>query len=403
MKRAAAFACAVLLVAGASTGAWFAVHREAPALPSVSTPAMPDPGAPQGLGELPPEPATMPLLEEVRDTILASYYRFVPDSVLSQPSVKLILDGLGDPHSEYLSPLEYERLKDDLSRSYFGVGLVVGPGDGGLIVTSSLDGPARKAGIRPGDVIISVDGQRTAEFSFERSASLIKGEKDTIVQLTVRRPGHRRPMHFVVARSEVDQPSVRSRVLKTRGLRLGYIRVLSFPEDVAVRVAAATRKLARADVEGLVLDLRGDPGGLLSQAIQVTSLFLKNGMVCSTSSLHKVRSYFVSGGAIETKWPIAVLVDHGTASAAEIVAAALSDNERAVLVGKKTYGKATVQTLFGLSNGGALKLTTATYLTPSGTSIRETGIRPQVGAADDPLTPRDEALVKAERALVKQL
>lgn len=403
MRRAGAIACGALLLAGTLTG-WSAVHRENQAVPAISPPALPDPGALHGLVRLPPPPPLPPpLLGEVQDALSTSYYRFVPSDVLSQPSVELMLAALDDPYTEYLDPVEYGVLREELSRSYFGVGLTVGPGEGGLIVTSSLVGPAREAGIRAGDIIVSIDEQPATNLPFERSASLIKGEKGTVVHLIVRRPGHKRPIQFTVVRTEIAVPSVRSRAIKTHGERLGYIRVLSFREDVAVRVAAATRKLDRAGVAGFILDLRGDPGGLLSQAVQVTSVFLKSGIVLSTSSLHTTRSYYVSGGAVETKRPLVVLVDRGTASAAEIVAAALADSGRAVLVGRRTYGKATVQTLVDLSNGGALKLTTATYLTPSGASIRETGIRPQVKAADDPLTRPDEAVVVAEEVLLEQL
>ena len=191
-------------------------------------------------------------------------------------------------------------------------------------------------------------------------------EEGTVVHLTVRREGEKRPIRFTVMRREIDFPAVRSRMLKTAGHRLGYIRVLSFRDDVATRVAAATRRLVARGAEGFVLDLRGDPGGLLSQAVELTSVFLERGRVCSTSGLHKTLSYFVTGAAVEAKRPLAVLVDRATASAAEIVAAALGDNGRAMLVGRRTYGKASVQTLLELSNGGALKLTTATYLTPPG-------------------------------------
>jgi len=223
------------------------------------------------------------------------------------------------------------------------------------------------------------------------------------VHLTIRRPGKRRPIEFTVVRHEIDVPVVRSRLISAGGRRIGYIRVLSFREDVAARVAAATHGLARRGAEGLILDLRGDPGGLLSQAVQMTSVFVQRGMVCSTSGLHRARSYFVSGDAVDTRRPLAVLVDGATASAAEIVAAALADNGRASVVGQRTYGKAAVQTVVPLSNGGALKLTTATYLTPSGASIRETGIRPDIRAVDDPLTHPDEAIAAALDAVLKRL
>lgn len=406
MKRAGAIACGALLLAG-GFAAWLAVHRESVSVQPVGVYySVPDPGALHGHGLLPTSPAlpTSPILAEVRDALASSYYRFVPDDVLMRPSVDLMLEALDDPYTEYLDPVEYEILRERLERTYFGVGLTVGPGEGGLLVTSSLDGPAREAGIQAGDIIVRIDGRPARDLPFDRSAGLIKGEKGTVVRLTVRRPGHAKPFHFTVVRTEISAPSVRSRMIKMTGHRFGYVRVFSFRDDVAIRVVAAVQRLRDAGAEAFLLDLRSDPGGLLEQAVQVTSVFLDGGLlVCSTSGLHETRSYHTTGNAIERGRPLVVLVDPGTASAAEIVAAALSDNGRAVLVGRRTYGKATVQTLLELSNGGALKLTTATYLTPSGASIRERGIKPTVKALDDPLTKPDEAIAAAGKVLLDQL
>jgi carboxyl-terminal processing protease len=407
MRRAVAIVCGGLLLA-VPTVIWLALERGPHAAIRVSAPATaepgPGPGSFQGPPRIParPPPDPPPLLEEVRETLATTYFRFVPDYVLEQPSIDGIIQGLGDPYTEYLEPTEFERFRGDLSSNYYGVGLTVGPGKAGLIVTSSREGPAREAGIRPGDIIVSIDGQPAAKLPFDRSAALIKGEEGTVVHLTIRRPGTRRPIEFTVMRLEVDVPTVRSRLLRTGKGGIGYIRVLSFRDDVAARVAATTRGLTRRGAEAFILDLRGDPGGLLSQAVEVASVFLAEGMVCSTSGLHQTRTYTVTGDAVETKRPLVVLVDGATASAAEIVAAALADNGRAWIVGQSTFGKAAVQTVVPLSNGGALKLTTATYLTPSGQSIREKGIRPHVKAADDPLTRPDEAIAEAQNLILRR-
>ena len=272
MRRAVAIACGGLLLA-ASVAAWLVVEQRPTAVQTAAPPAAPAPSpslgpwfSPGHLGALtapsPPDPPL--LLEEVRETLQTTYYRFVPDSVLDQPSVRLILDELDDPYTEYLDPDQFERFRERLSHSYFGVGLTVGPGKRGLIVTSSREGPARQAGIRPGDIIISIDGQRAATLPFDRSAALIKGEAGTIVRLTVRRPGKRRPLEFTVVRHEIDEPAVRSRLLKAGPHRLGYIRIVSFREDAATHVALTARGLVARGAEGFILDLRGDPGGLLS-------------------------------------------------------------------------------------------------------------------------------------------
>lgn len=408
MRRAIAIACGVLVLAGLLAGWPGDIARETGPVPAVeAAPPAPSrlPDALHGRGpyEVPPPPPPPTVRDEVREAIRSSYYRFVPQHVLSLPTVGSMLAALDDPYTEYLHPEHYQELREELARTYFGVGLTVGLGADGLIVTSSLDGPARAAGIEVGDVIISIDGQPAAKLSFEDSTALIKGEKGTVVHLTVQRPGTERPIEFTVVRREIEQPSVKSRLLRSQGHKLGYIRVLSFREDVAERVGAAVRRLVDKGADGFVLDLRGDPGGLLEQAIELTSIFLAEGRVCSTSSLHETRSYFVSGSPIETERPLALLVDGETASAAEIVAAALAENERATLLGRRTFGKASVQTIMELSNGGALKLTTATYLTPRGTSIRERGIRPEIRVSDDPETRPDEAVIEALSVLSSEL
>ena len=355
--------------------------------------------------QAPPEPVDLALqplpIEQVRAELSSSYYQPVPPAALTAPSIPLILEALGDPYTEYLSPDEYQALLNRTARSYFGVGLVVGPSENGLIVTSSLLGPAREAGILPGDVIISIDGQRAGALPFERSLSLIKGEKGTIVRLTVRRDG-RGTIAFAVVRREIATPAVRARSVKTRGRHLGYIRILSFPGSAAGRVENATEHLAAKGVEGLILDLRGNPGGLLEQAISVASIYLPSGVVVSTAGAHHaMRVYRVRGDPVAPDLPLVVLVDRQSASAAEIVAAALADHARAVIIGKRTYGKASVQSVHPLSNGAALRLTTATYLTPFGVDIAGEGVRPRVKTSDDPLTRPDEAVVAAEKVLLR--
>src|SRR6185503_1092994 len=188
------------------------------------------------------------------------------------------------------------------------------------------------------------------------------------------------------------------------GAKLGYVKLLSFPDSSADRVSEATRALVERGAKGVILDLRDNPGGLLTEAVRTTSVFLEKGVVCTVSGLHQEETvYEVNGGAQFPRLPVTVLVNGGSASAAEIVAAALADNERAVVVGQRTYGKASVQSIRPLSAGSALKLTTATYLTPSGTDLAGQGIRPSVKVDNDPLTERDEMIRAAERVLAEQL
>ncbi len=353
----------------------------------------------------PAEPARPPLaLEQVRLALAQAYYRHVSATWLVEPTIDAILEKLEDPYTEYLDPVEYGRLQGRLEHQYFGVGLTVDQRERGLVVTGSLAGPAREAGIRPGDVIVAIDGQPANSLPFDQSTALIKGERGTVVRLTLRRPSDGRALEVELERGPVRTPAVRTRMDLRDGHRIGYIRLIAFSSDAAERVRIGLERLVDGGAEALVLDLRGDPGGYVAQAIRVASLFLERGIVCSTSGVNQeTRVYPVSGAAVEPDRPLAVLVDGSTASASEIVAGALRDNRRAIIVGRRTYGKATIQSVVALSNGGALKLTTATYLTPAGSSIGGRGIKPKVKASDDPATRPDEAIAAAESVLVEGL
>jgi carboxyl-terminal processing protease len=193
-------------------------------------------------------------------------------------------------------------------------------------------------------------------------------------------------------------------MIVARRTRLGYVRLVSFPANAADRLADATASLARHGARALIVDVRGNPGGLLDQAVRSVSLYLDNGVVCTVEGAHQARrTYAVSGTATYPRLPLVVLVDHGSASAAEILAAALGDHRRAVVVGERTYGKTSVQSVFRLENGGALRLTTGTYRTPAGDDIVEAGVAPDVAAVDDPLTRPDEAVLAGERVLLHRL
>ena len=342
-------------------------------------------------------------INQVRQELASAYYRPVPEQVLYEPTISGILRELGDPYTDYLTPAEYAALRNRTARSYTGVGLSVAPSKSGLLVTSTYGGPARKAGIRRGDLIVRIQGRPAGALSFEQSLSLITGEKGTLVRLTVKRP-RQGTIHFALVRQEIDVPSVDSRVVEVRGAEVGYVRLLSFPAGSAGRLERATRRLIRQGAKGLIVDLRDNPGGLISQAIETVSLFVEKGVVCTTAGLHQDRRVFQASGDVRfPSLPVVVLVNPSSASAAEIVAAALQEHDRAVVVGRRTFGKASVQSVRSLSNGGALKLTTATYLTPRGVDLAEAGVRPDIRAFDDLRTRTDEALTRARRALLQLL
>ena len=357
----------------------------------------PPPRPPSGAS---PVQAPARLAEEVRDELATAYYREVADEVLARRTIAGMLRALEDPYTEYLSPAEYGLLETSNSGRYGGVGLHVNPSRQGLLVTSAFEGPAREAGIRRGDVIVSIDGHSAARMQFERSLILIQVEEGTTVRLTVKRPRIGK-LHFTLVRQELPAPTSLVRLLALGGRKVGYVRIYSFSEHTSGDLAAATRRLVAQGARGLVLDLRDNPGGLLLEAVRSVSLFLDEGVVCTTEGSHQARRVFeVSGSTPFPRLPVAVLVNRGSASASEIVAAGLAENGRAVVVGQRTYGKAAVQSLRELSNGAALKLTTATYLTPRGHDLLGTGFRPRVRALDDPATVRDEALLAAERAVL---
>jgi carboxyl-terminal processing protease len=342
-------------------------------------------------------------IDEVRAALASSYYRSIPRDVLGEPTISGLLHELGDPNTDYLTAPEYDALKNRTARSYSGVGLTVEPSRAGLVVTSALNGPAREAGVRRGDIIVRIEGRPAGKLTFTQALNLIKGEQGTVVHLTLRRPEHGR-LSFTVVRREIALLSLQARIFHFRGTKIGYVRLLSFPDSTAERLREAVDSLVERGAKGIVLDLRDNPGGLLSEAVRAVSVFLDEGVVCTVAGLHQEETvYEAMGRATYPQLPLVVTVDHGSASASEIVAAALQDHERAIVVGHRTYGKASVQSIRPLSNGTALKVTTAMYRTPDGRDLTGHGVRPRIRAADDPLTRADEGLRAAEIALLKQI
>jgi len=361
-----------------------------------------DSGAPSAVAPIRAD-RPVSIVDEVRVELTSGYYRWIEPDVLGHETVDEIVAGLEDPHTDYLTPAEYESIQDTTEGTYSGVGLTVGPARRGLLVTSALRGPAREAGIRKGDVIVSIDGERVGTLPFDRSLALIKGETGTLVRLTVRRP-RRGTMDFTVMRQDIDVPPISARMMKVGKAKVAYVRVFAFPDGAAERIERATTTLVEEGARGAIVDLRDNPGGLFSQAVSSASIYLEEGIVCRTDGVHEeAQTYNVTGNATHPELPLVVLVNGGSASAAEILAGALYDYDRATLVGERTYGKASVQTIAPLRNGGALKLTTAKYVTPAGADITGRGIHPGIVAADDPLTDPDEALLIARRTLADVL
>jgi carboxyl-terminal processing protease len=332
------------------------------------------------------------VLASVRQTLLQSYYRPVPANVLQQPSVSAMLHALNDPYTEYLDPTTFRLLSRDTRSSYPGIGIGVLPVAKGLEVVRMKPGPAARAGINVGDVLVSIDGHPTAGVPFAVSVRRILGPAGATLHLELLRGGD--VFGLDVVRARIEAPAVWSKVLAAEKLRIGYVRVSAFRLGAAPVLRLTLVKLRRANVAGIVLDLRGNPGGVFDQAVAVSSLFLERGVIVTLVGLHERHTYSARGGT-PLKLPLVVLVDRDSASAAEIVAAALHDNRRAVLVGEHTFGKGVVQTLRPLPNGAALRVTTARYLTPTGRDINLRGVYPDLVKVDNPATKTDEALQTA--------
>ena len=346
--------------------------------------------------------------DEALDVITRNYYRKVPRSELVNASLAGAVARLHDRFSRYFDPATYKRFQDETQGQFSGVGMTVSQERRGLRVLSVFQGaPAQNAGIRRGDLIVAVDGQSIAGKTSNESTDLIQGKPGTSVALTIVRGSQRRTER--ITRAKVDLPIVTTHLRTVGGRRLAQVSLASFTDGAHGELRAAVDRALKQGARGIVLDLRGNGGGLLDEAVLVSSIFIPDGTIVSTSGRARAkRTYRAVGDAISSKVPVVVLVDHGTASAAEIVTGALQDRHRAEVVGTRTFGKGVFQEIEQLSNGGALDITVGEYFLPSGRNLggggvkEGRGITPDVSARDNPRTPRDEALDTALRVLAAQ-
>ena len=343
------------------------------------------------------------LTAEAAEVIRNNYFRSVQETELGNASLQGMVRELRRRHddrfSEYFSPESLESFNQQIEGRFSGIGLTVAGVKRGLRATQVFSGsPADQAGIEPGDTIVSVDGEPIAGQSSAEATAKIKGPEGTEVTVGVLDAGSGKTRELTLTRAEVSLPNISSRTETVRGRKLGYVRMLSFSEGAHGELADAVRKVEREGAEGIVLDLRANPGGLLDEAVLSASLFLPEGeVVVSTRSRTQGSSVHKTVGDELTSLPLVVLIDRNTASAAEILTAALADDGGATVVGTRSFGKGVFQEEKGLSNGGALKLTIGEYFTPEGVNLAEShGIHPDVVARDDPATRVDEG---ARRAL----
>jgi len=341
------------------------------------------------------------LVAEATELIEDDYYRPASKGELIDSSLQGMVQGLRRRHhdrfTEYFSPAALVRFNEEIEGRFSGVGLGVTRAREGLRVQSVFKrSPAERAGIEVGETIVTVDGRSIAGLSAEAAAARIKGPEGTEVTVGVRRKPKGTVRQVKLTRATISVPVVSSRLKTVGGRKLGYLRIASFTEGVHGAVRRAVRRLQKRGARGLAIDLRADGGGLLDEAVLTASVFLPKGeVVVSTKSRSQGDAVYKTEGGNLPSLPLVVLIDRETASAAEILTAALADDAGAKTVGTRSYGKGVFQQEVGLSNGGALKLTVGEYFTPRGVNLAGRGIQPDVRVRDLPGTSRDEA---AERA-----
>jgi carboxyl-terminal processing protease len=346
------------------------------------------------------------LRAELIDSIEDNFYKPVNEGKLDDASLKGIVESLDDPYSHYLTPKEARQFDEEVSGHFEGVGMNVEQDRRGLKVLRVFDGsPAEDARIRRGDLILAVDGRSIAGVNSEVATNRIKGPSGTSVELRVFTPGGDSVRSVKVKRERIEVPVATGRVVERGGHKVGVVELLGFSQGAHALLSREIKKVRGRGAEAIMLDLRGNGGGLLLEAVAVSSLFIEDGEIVSVRGRHRAeRSHDAEGDAIVPEGvPVVTLVDGGSASASEIVTGALRDRGRAKVVGTRTFGKGLVQEVEDLSNGGVLDLTVANYYLPGGETISTKGIKPQIRAADNPDTDRDEALPVAVDELLREL
>jgi carboxyl-terminal processing protease len=322
------------------------------------------------------------LFGEVLEKISKEYVDEVDQSKSMDSAINGLLQSL-DPYSAYMTPESFEGMQTETSGEFGGLGIEVGMEAGVVKVISPIDNtPASKAGLKAGDYIVKINNTQVQGKSLMEAVDLMRGPVGSSIEITVRRRGVKKALIFNITREVIQVQSVKSELIDNN---IGYIRLTSFNENSSEQIKEKINKLNKnKDLKGYILDLRNNPGGLLSQAIKISDFFLENGEIVSTRSRQasENRKWFAKKGDLTNGKTLIILINYGSASASEIVAGALKDHKRAIILGENSYGKGSVQSIIPLKNRGAIRLTIAKYYLPSGKSISEVGVTPDIEVAE---------------------
>ncbi len=315
---------------------------------------------------------------EVLEKINKEYVDEIDQSESMDSAINGLLQSL-DPYSAYLSPETYNEMQTETSGEFGGLGIEVSMESGVVKVISPIDDtPASRAGIKAGDYIVKINNNQVQGKSLTEAVELMRGPVGSSIELTIRRSGEKKALTFKIIREIIEIQSVKIKLFEEN---IGYIRLTSFNENSSDQIEKKIRELEKNEkIKSYILDLRNNPGGLLSQAIKISDFFLENGEIVSTKSRKKTenRKWFAKRGDLTNGKTLIVLINYGSASASEIVAGALKDHKRAIIIGENSYGKGSVQSIIPLKNDGAIRLTVAKYYLPSGKSISEVGVSPDI-------------------------
>ena len=318
------------------------------------------------------------LFSEVLDKINKEYVEEINQSEVMDAAINGVLQSL-DPYSGYMSPEIFKEMQTETSGKFGGLGIEVGMEAGVVKVISPMDNsPAERVGVKAGDYIVKINDIQVQGKSLAEAVEIMRGPVGSNIEITVRRIGVKKSIIFNITREIIEVKSVKSKIIDKN---VGYIRLTSFNENSSNQVKEKIKEFKKdKNIEKYILDLRNNPGGLLSQAIKISDFFLDNGEIVSTKSrkIRENRKWFAKKGDLVDGETLVVLINYGSASASEIVAGALQDHKRAILIGENTYGKGSVQSIIQLENNGAIRLTISKYYLPSGKSISEVGITPDI-------------------------